>query len=528
MQQPNILLIFTDQQRWDTMAAYGNSIIHTPNLDRLAKNSVIFENAITPSPLCAPARACTVFGEQAGKIGCLTNSGPKHIDYSHALPTRLGNCGYFTQAIGKMHFSNKPYEESYGMHHMILSEEMRGVRLAKEKSQIVFDDYDRYLMDNHAWGWEKPTEIGYNEIKPTQNHLPKELHITQWCGDETVRWLNECRPKEQPFFLWTSFVKPHVPYDCPQHLKEMYRWQDMEAPWTSDEDGIHKNPAYHFMIEDNEFDLYSEKAAKMMLSHYYANITFIDEQIGRILDTLETLGIYEETLIVFTSDHGDLMGDHGLWYKKVGYEGSLHIPMLLSWPSKIRPKRIKEVVSLLDLYPTFLSVAGEENLEVCAKKPGRNLLKIIEQEVVPGDSENFCVSEMGFPPNMMLHARSIQYKYLFHQNGGYEELYDLSNDPRELKDLADEKMSEPILKEFRQKLAQWTKSYSRPEYVLDEQGNLRIEKAEIEDRWNSELPFSGMPWDLRCPPKMSKQPLNWFWNSKIYDWSSIVQKVTDV
>ncbi len=149
MEKPNLILIFTDQQRWDTLQAYGNPIMQTPKLDRMAEEGAVFENAITPCPICMPARACTMTGYTASKIGCLNNEMPKNVDTSDTMAGYLKQAGYYTQAIGKMHFSNNPYQENYGMDNMILSEETRGVRFAKESTDVVFDDYDKFLMDNN-------------------------------------------------------------------------------------------------------------------------------------------------------------------------------------------------------------------------------------------------------------------------------------------------------------------------------------------------------------------------------------------
>ncbi len=155
---PHILLLFTDQQRWDAMGAYGNPVIHTPNMDRLAQEGVLFENAITPCPICVPARACAMTGQAAGKIGILDNnamfsdaSAQSQYDRRDTIPVLLSKNGYFTQAIGKMHFT--PDGESYGFDNMVLSEEMRSTRFAKSAEEQWFDDYDKFLIDNAMWGW---------------------------------------------------------------------------------------------------------------------------------------------------------------------------------------------------------------------------------------------------------------------------------------------------------------------------------------------------------------------------------------
>jgi len=517
MSNTNILIITTDQQRWDTLRAYGNKIIKTPNLDMLAQGGAVFENAITPCPMCMPARTCLITGYSASKLGVLDNYYPENNDNRDTLAVKLSGKGYSSQAIGKMHFSNKPYAESYGMDDMILSEEMRGVRFAGKTEDIVYDDYDRFLIKHGMWGWEKPTEIGYNEIKPLINYLPKEYHITQWCGDETVNWLKNKRPKGRPFFLWCSFVKPHVPYDCPVHLQDLYDEESMPEPWVSDRDGTHKNPCFAQYRKMKEFELYSDLAAKRARAYYYANITFIDEQVGRIINTLKEEGLYDNTLIIFTSDHGDLMGDHGLWYKTFGYEGSIHIPLILHHPGLIKPgTRCSEIATLLDILPTIASVTG---IVTDNNRPGNNLFDLISEK----KSCDFAVSEIFTPPNYMLHVRTKEWKYLFYQNGGYEELYNLKDDPHELVDLSEDKAYAGIKKDLHYAAAEWILKHGNPGYALDDRKNLRAMpfRNYTEQQYR---PFSRMPWDYRIPPlALPREKRGWFWNEKRRDWSYMVE-----
>ena len=515
-EKPNILMIFTDQQRWDTLASYGNSDIRTPNLDRLAQEGALFETTVTPCPLCLPARASVMTGITASALGCMENIYPRKVDNRETIAGILSREGYHCQAIGKMHFADTPYAESYGMDDMILSEETRGVRTANSPDNVVLDDYDRFLRNRHLWGWDKPPEIGYNEIKPLPSPLPKELHVTQWCGDRSVNWLQNERPKDKPFFLWTSFVKPHVPYDCPQHLLDLYDPETLEDPWVSLEDGCDDYPYFASYREGKEFDLYSKRANKQAKAYYYANITFIDEQVGRILDTLEEEGLVDSTLVIFTSDHGDLMGDHNLWYKCFGFEGSLRVPLLFRWPNVI-PKgtRYTGLTSLLDLFPTLLGAAGVAYDHY--QRPGKDLMKLLRGEAV----HEAVFSEVMFSPYTMSHVRTNQYKYLFYQNGGYEQLFDILEDPHELKNLA----TDPAYAVVKKNLRQWAETYIQKSgdasFHLDDHNHLRSEPYHVHKE-SQERPFSRMPWDLRIPPLLCKKASPLFWNNQS-DWSDKLQ-----
>jgi arylsulfatase A-like enzyme len=515
MNKPNIVIITTDQQRFDALGVMDNPIIKTPNLDALAREGALFETAVTPSPLCMPARACLVTGLPASKLGIMENETPQSGYQKDTIPSQLHSAGYWCQAIGKMHFSNKPYDQSYGMDNMILSEETRGIRLAKNTEDICLDDYDRYLHQNKMWGWDKPIEIGYNEIKPLVNPLPKKFHVTQWCGDQTVNWLENDRPKNNPFFLWTSFVKPHVPYDCPEHLVGLYDNADFPQAWVPDQKNEFENPFLDSYRKGKEFGLYSAEAKKMALSNYYANITFIDEQVGRILETLEKEGLCENTLVLFTSDHGDLMGDHGLWYKSFGYEGSLRIPLLLRWPGHIAANtRCREIVSLLDIYPTILSVAGLTVTK--AQKRGNNLLSLLEGT----QSCNFVFSEVMNAPYYMAHVRTKEWKYLFYQNGGYEELFYLPDDPHELVDLSHFSEFEIIKSELKKQAEEYVFLHGDTCCVLGEGGKFKT--FTYRDAGESfERPFSRMPWDSRIPRILSERQSN-FWSDDIWDWYDVL------
>ncbi len=516
-QRPNILMIFTDQMRWDTLHSYGNTAIHTPNLDRLAQEGVVFDTAITPCPLCMPARAALMTGKTSSDLGCMKNSYPKWVDNRQTIAALLSKNGYHTQAIGKMHFSDIPYEESYGMDHMILSEETRGVRTAKRPEDVVLDDYDQFLHARHLWGWDKPTEIGYNEIKPLVNPLPKELHVTQWCGDQSVQWLKEDRPKDKPFFLFTSFVKPHVPFDCPEHLLSLYDQNTLEDPWVSEEDGCAQNPYFASYREAKEFDLYSKEAKAKAKAYYYANITFIDEQVGRILDALEEEGLRQSTLVVFSSDHGELLGDHDLWYKCFGFEGSLRVPLLLCWPKVLAENtRYDGLATLLDLYPTILHAAGIE----CQKYtgPGKDLCALIAKE----DSHEAVYSEVMENPFTMFHVRTKRYKYLFYQNGGFEQLFDLQRDPQERKNLASYEAYRELKEDLKARAIEYIKTYGKASYHLDDQGQFKVAEFQAHQE-SKERPFSRMPWDVRVPPVLAEKEDFLFWKRKNVDFLDFIK-----
>lgn len=227
------------------------------------------------------------------------------------------------------------------------------------------------------------------------------------------------------------------------------------------------------------------------MASYYANITFIDEQIGRILSVLEETGRADNTFIIFTSDYGDMMGDHGLFFKKYGFEGSMHVPLIMKWPGHIpaNTKR-KEVVSLLDVYPTVLEAAGMDYDS--AERPGKSILGDISDD-------RFVISEIINPPSYLCHVRFVRWKYMFWQNGGFEALFDIENDPRELKDLSRKEEYAGVLSMLRGKAEKWIAEYGNQEGILDESGHLISYPFKAHEIPQAS-PYSRMPWDYRIPP----------------------------
>jgi arylsulfatase A-like enzyme len=512
---PNIILILTDQQRWDAMGAYGNRVIQTPNMDRLASQGAVFERAYAAHPMCAPTRAAMMSGYPAAHPAHHEHSRILHPD--RTVPARLGQAGYRTQGIGKFHFVPEWKRTVIGFDDVLFSEEMRWLAFAPSSEDVDFDDYDRYLLRHGLFGWQKPQEIGFNEMKPLVNHLPREHHVTQWCGDRTVEWLQSAAGTEQPYLLWCSFVKPHVPYDAPEHLKDLYNPADMPPPWRRDGE-LDQWTFYRDLHHQRELDLYSRAARDRGLAYYYANITFIDEQIGRILDTVEASGQADNTIIIFSSDHGDLMGDHDQWFKQLGYEGSTHVPLLVRAPGRIPPgTRVDTPVSHLDIPQTILELGGATNtnedrfgLNLLDLATGRKTRDAVVSQYNRGYGFYYC------------HRR---WKYHFYPNGGYEELFDMHNDPRELNNLAADRDYEGMKQQSRAELIQWLKQYNAGS-GLDEKGNLIVTPYNPPRDGELPRPYGRLPWESRVPPAVLQargEKVHWWWQKHGMDMRAFLK-----
>lgn len=440
--RPHILFLMADQFRGDCLGVSGNHAIRTPNLDRLAREGAYFGCAYSSTPTCTPARAALLTGLSPWRHGML-GYGRVAERYPHEKPRLLGEAGYFTFGIGKMHWH--PQRNLHGL---------RGA-LLDESGRVESPDF---RSDYRSWFWsEAPnldpdaTGIGWNSYRAGVYVLPERLHPTRWTADTAVRFL-ETYQRREPFFLKVSFARPHSPYDPPERFWKLYeeaplppaavgRWAERYAPRSSDRDDL-----WHG-------DLGAEQVRRSRQG-YYGSISFLDEQVGRILETLERRGWLDATLILFTADHGDMTGDHHLWRKSYAYEASAHIPMLLRWPSGLvsapRGQTLRQVVELRDVLPTFLdaaSAAAPEELD------GRSLLALLRGNA--GSWRPWLDLEHDVCYSAENHWNALtdgRWKYIYHAWDGREQLFDLQEDPRELRDLAAETAHEATLRSWRARL----------------------------------------------------------------------------
>ncbi|NJN84260.1 MAG: sulfatase-like hydrolase/transferase, partial [Caldilineaceae bacterium] len=336
--QPNILLIMTDQQRWDTIAALGNPIIKTPALDSLVRSGVTFTNAYTPSPVCVSARCALTSGLPPHLTGCIDNTPmPQNVP---SMMDHLAAAGYQTHGVGKMHFTPE-------LHRMWGFES----RDFSEKGAGGEGDFRQFLDENGYAYVDEPngmrSEMYYI---PQPSQLPAHLHHTAWVGERSSDFLKH-RDRERPFFLWSSFVKPHPPFEVPTPWNKLYRAAEMAAPFRPE--GYDDLLTYwnrvqnRYKYRDQGFD---DLLLRTMAAMYYGCISFIDYHVGRVLDTLGDDA--DNTLILFTSDHGDLLGDYGSFGKRCMLDASARVPLLARWPGVLESgQQCAEPATLLDLFP---------------------------------------------------------------------------------------------------------------------------------------------------------------------------------
>jgi arylsulfatase A-like enzyme len=434
--KPHIILLMADQQRFDALGAI-NTAIKTPNLDGLAKDGVLFSNAYTSTPSSTPARAGLLTGCSPWRHGML---GYYKIaeQYPYEMPQMLRDAGYYTFAVGKLHYH--PQRNLHGFHGALLDESGR------VESPDFVSDYRQWFVSEAPGVDPDATGIGWN-AHAGKVYVPDErLHPTRWTGDQAVRFIANYH-LDEPLFLKVSFARPHSPYDPPQRYFDLYQNIPIPEPWTGDWCGAFANRPE---TRDAAFGNFGVEHALDSRKHYYANVTFVDEQIGRIIAILKEKGIYDNALIIFISDHGDMLGDHYHWRKTYAYEGSAHIPFIVKAPKSFKSEappggRMSQPVEIRDVLPSFLDIA---QISQPSGMDGLSVLKLLRNPSAQWrpyiDLEHATCYEQN---NYWSALTDTHFKYIWFFHTGEEQLFDLSKDPHELKNLAhDRKYTKELLK----------------------------------------------------------------------------------
>ncbi|MBP8952608.1 MAG: arylsulfatase [Armatimonadetes bacterium] len=441
--RPNILLLMTDQHRADCVGADGNPHIHTPNLDRIAREGVLFRCAYSSTPSCTPARSGLLTGMSPWGHGML-GYGRVGYEYPNEMPRMLREAGYYTTGIGKMHWF--PQRNLHGFHQTILDESGRS-----ETAGFV-SDYRQWFREHAPDLNPDATGIGWNDYQAGVYKLPEELHPTRWTGDTAVDFL-EAYDRAEPFYLKVSFARPHSPYDPPQRFMDQYADAPVLPAVIGDWAERNAMRGVDVPKDTPRGDLGVEQMLQSRRA-YYGSVSFIDEQIGRILAVLEARGMLDSTLIAFTADHGDMLGDHHLWRKTYAYEGSARIPMLLRWPEGIdapRGRTLAHPVELRDLLPTFLEAAGSDVDP--ARFDGKSLLgPVMGKDQDWRETIDLEHSTCYWPENYWNALTDGKTKYVYYAATGKQELFDLANDPGELHDLADDPEHAGTVAAWRQRM----------------------------------------------------------------------------
>lgn len=424
-EKTNIVLITTDQQRFDTIGAYGFDFAKTPNLDTLANDCTMYSQAYSPNPACVPARHNIITGLPCRYHTFAKNYFENETQIPYDIPTFphiLSDQGYDTIAIGKMHFS--PTRRSNGFNKLYLMEEIPRYR--------DDDEYAQYLEQQDLGNIQSLHGVRHLlYMYPQQSLIPEMHHGSKWVANKTIEAIRLNRGT-RPFMLWSSFIEPHPPFDVPEEFSHLYDDVDLPDMYESD-------TPVGAIAEENKTIAQgmTQEQLRRAKQLYYCAVSYVDHQVGRIIKELKSAGLYDDTMIIFTSDHGEMLGDNGTFQKFLPYDASTHVPMMVKFP-KNRKGTVPEdsFVDLNDLLPTILDVAGcpypaEYHL------PGESLLA-----PNPEKDRSLQYVEYQMEEQRWVSLRTHEYKYNYYYGGGKEELFHLSEDAREQRNLLADKNQE--------------------------------------------------------------------------------------
>jgi arylsulfatase A-like enzyme len=471
MARPNILLITGDHMRHDALACNADPrvphglghAIRTPNLDRLAAGGVTFRNSFTPNPICVPARASITTGNYPHRCtGRKSNSGGIRPGQP-CLAAHFAAHGYATSAIGKLHYV--PYAPPgqppllHGFQYAELNEEGRVVhKFDPTGRQRGLEAYHDYVADSDWPAYARAHGIGNNDVRSAPSPLPEALHEESWVAERTLARLRAHRQQhpERPFLMWSSFSKPHPPYDPPRPWDRLYDprrlppplgdWEDESVMAGRDPELVGRRTAYGWQH-------LSREAVQVCRAYYGAMVTFQDAMIGRILDYLDEAGLAQDTIVVYTADHGDLLGDFGRFFKSCLYDGAVKVPFLVRAPGVVPETgnhARDQLAGLQDILPTLCGLTG---CPLEAGVDGLDLSPALRDPAAPG--RPFYVAQTGESPVQKYMIRTPDWKYLYSETGGVEELYEVSRPSSELSNLAGDPAFANVVSDLRGRLMAW-------------------------------------------------------------------------
>jgi len=468
----NVLLITADQLRYDAVGTAGLGGAATPNIDRLAKEGVFFTKAYTPCPICVPARAVITTGNYAHRAtGSKSNSG-LITDDQPRIAHHFNDCGFETYALGKLHYD--PYSPPekprllHGFKYCELHESGRIIKQFDPQGKMTgLEDYHDYLHSVGWGGYERAHGMGNNEVCATVSLLPEEHYVDTWITNRSIaaldRHLKEYRGK--PFFIWTSYPKPHSPYDPPGRWAEMYDPREVPKPVGSPDMLKGRDPFLTHMYPHYMWSYLSPEAVQAARARYWGLVSLQDFLIGRLLNYLDEKGLAENTIVVYTTDHGDLLGDFGCFFKANHLEGSDHIPFVWRVPGVKGGSTPDALVGLEDILPTLAALTGTT---LSHSVHGKDLTQALSKAAPVRD---VYVSQVHNSPMQCYMVTDGLYKYIYSEIGPTEELYNLETDPKEEVNILALGEGKKQAREMRERLVAWVGEYG-DDAMLDEKGRL--------------------------------------------------------
>ena len=460
MKKPNILWIMTDQHKHDAFSFRGGKKGLTENLDRLAEDSHTFSNCYCPSPVCGPARSSMKTGLFPPENGVIGNW-IEFDDGINFLPKEVENAGYETGMAGKLHFW--PPERDYGFQSRWLSDAPYDV-YADDPDHSAYIAWlrDRFAKD----GKTDPVELFNADERSYDDNIKRfimgsdfrtvEEHETNWTTERTLEFLKN-RNEDKPFFFYCSYFGPHQPYCPPEPYRSWMSEDEIELPDSYYNDYKKDSEVFNHTARTTWNHLrknLSEDDVKNCIAAYMGQVKMIDDSIGRIMDYLKENNLYDDTLIIFSSDHGDHLAEHGLFFKTDMYDSCAKVPLIIKMPGRHKAFDDDRIVNTIDLYKTILDITGARDLN--DSRYSRSLLPIMEDEKAEWQNETYSI--IGNKPEKALTMLRKEDFKLIRYPGGYYELYNLKEDSREINDLWKSMEDDEEIISLRKQLDDWSES----------------------------------------------------------------------
>lgn len=452
MKQPHILILMTDQQRADCMGCAGHPQLKTPNIDSLAREGIRFTQAATVSPLCMPARVSFASGLYPHNHGIWANQGelPSTDETFFQL---LHRAGYCTAQVGKVHLyehktgvhlkSREPYLHARGLEYV---HETTGPISARRTYSYLTDEWmAKGLFDSFIEDLRARAQSGDGGVWPSS--LPVEYHLDSYVGRKAVEFV-ETYSDPRSMCLFVGFGGPHDPWDAPDHYAEMYRPSETPIPIPI----ACQDPALPGAVKAKP-DFVVQPAGVLanmakIRANYYGKLSLIDDNVGYVLDAFQRRGWLEDLLVIFLSDHGEMLGDHGRLGKKTFHEATVRIPLIARWPSRIPAGKVSDaLVEIVDVFPTLVEAGGSDPSARCL---GRSLWPLIRND--SAEIRDWQISEIGYGEARVM-LRSRKWKIAIDAGGLAYMLYDLECDPNEQHNLAGQLAVRGVELQLRQFLA---------------------------------------------------------------------------
>ena len=430
MESKNLLILLSDEHNKRMLGAVGHSHVRTPNLDKLASEGVLFENAYCNSPICVPSRAILATGRYNAEIGYWDNADPydgKIPSWGHRAVE--GDCD--AVSIGKLHFLDDQAPTGF-------SEQINPLNVVGGVGDLLGLIRQELPVRKGAANMAK--DVGSGET--TYSNYDKKI------AEDASDWISNRNVDDKPWVLFVSFVCPHFPLIAPEEFYNMYPESEVPWPLLYKENQRSQHPYYLAMRKCMNYDDYfDEDKVRKATSAYFGLCSFLDHNIGKVLETLNKSAFSENTNIIYTSDHGDALGMRGMWGKSTMFEESAGIPMIIKGPDISKSKRIKTPVSLVDIFPTVVDSLKLERNSKDNDLPGKSLIKIANENE---DYERIVLSEYhaAASPVGAFMLRKGKFKYVYFAEGYNPQLFNLEEDPYEENDLARDNNFKKILESF--------------------------------------------------------------------------------